>query len=248
MKRLIRRVLGELGYKVEGTRLVPRQLLEPANLRRLELDDVICRRMFEVGEQLRFVQVGVFDGVTGDPLRRFIERCGWRGVLVEPQARSAERLRELYRGRDGITVVQAAIDRQPGRRTLFTVRADAAPAWAGGLASFDRATILKHAPLIPGLAELIGEESVECVRWGDVLAKLPPDRLDLLQIDAEGADAMLLALFPFSRVQPAIVHFEVKHLTKAEREGCLELLLAHGYRLAPSGEENMLAVSAAIGG
>jgi glycosyltransferase involved in cell wall biosynthesis len=30
--------------------------------------------------------VGAFDRITGDPLRKYIDKCGWRGVLVEPQA------------------------------------------------------------------------------------------------------------------------------------------------------------------
>ena len=96
MKASVRSVLAAFGYRVQGTRYIPRQLLEPANLRALEFDDVVCRRMFEVGTTLSFVQVGVYDGVIQDPLRKYIEKCEWRGVMVEPQARAANRLRELY--------------------------------------------------------------------------------------------------------------------------------------------------------
>jgi FkbM family methyltransferase len=241
MKSLLKQLLAELGYRVQATHQVPRQLLDVKNLRVLELDDVICRRMFEVGSDLRFVQVGVFDGVTGDPLHRYIARCGWRGVLVEPQARSAARLRELYRDNERVAVLQAAVAESAGRRTLFTVESSRAPAWAGGLASFDLQHILNHAHMIPGLAGMICEEQVECVPFDTVLARLPPGRLDLLQIDVEGADAAVLALFPFDRVQPAIVHWEIKHLTKLQREGCLDRLSALGYRFAVSEDENMLA-------
>jgi FkbM family methyltransferase len=242
MKRLLKRVAAQLGYRIQGTRLVPRQLLDPGNLRTLEFDDVICRRMFEVGSDLRFVQVGVFDGVTGDPVRKYIQRCGWRGVLVEPQPRAVAKLQELYRNNDAIVILQAAIHRRPGRRTLFSVDSAQAPDWAGGLASFARENVIKHAPLIPGLEAMIREEAVDCVSFDAVLSRLPPGRLDLLQIDAEGADADILALFPFAQRMPAIVHWEVKHLTRATREQCLERLVALGYRFAPSGEENMLAL------
>jgi FkbM family methyltransferase len=197
MKSLLKRLFATLGYRVQGTRYVPRQLLDVKNLRVLEFDDVICRRMFEVGSDLRFVQVGAFDGITVDPLHRYIGRCGWRGALVEPQAHSAAALRELYRDNQGVVVLQAAVAEGAGRRTLFTVESTQAqaPAWAGGLASFDRQLILKNASLIPGLAGMIREEEVECVPFDAVLARLPPGRLDLLQIDVEGADAALLALF-----------------------------------------------------
>ena len=52
----------------------------------------------------------------------------------------------------------------------------------------------------------------------------------------------MISLFPFERVRPAIVHWEVKHLSIAEREQCFERLANFGYHFAPSGEEDMLAV------
>jgi FkbM family methyltransferase len=242
MKRLLEHALTTLGYRVQGTRYTPRQLLDPACLRFLQFDDVICRRMLEARPNLTFIQVGAFDGVTRDPLRKYIGKFGWRGVLVEPQRRAAAQLRELYGGNEDIVVLQAAIDATRGTRTLFTVRPAAGPEWAGGLASFERESIVKHSALIPGVEEMIGDETVECVPFEDVLARLPCDGLDLLQIDAEGADLYLLSVFPFDRVKPAIIHWEIKHATTAEREDCFEKLVTLGYRLAASGDEDMMAV------
>ena len=241
MKNLIKSILNALGYRIQGTRYTPRQLLDQNDLRTLAFDDVVCRHMFEVGPELTFVQVGVFDGVTHDPLRKYIERCAWRGVLVEPQPKAAQRLRELYSGNDHIIVVQAALDRQRGKRPFFVVESN--HPWAGGLASFQREMIVKHADLIPGLEAMIRQVSVDCVPFDDVLARLPTERLDILQMDTEGADAHILALFPFDRIKPAIVHWEVKHLSKAQREDCLGRLASFGYRFAPSGGEDMLAVT-----
>ena len=242
MKQLIKNVLGNLGYRVQGTRYCPRQLLEPRYLRFLELADVISRRMFEGGQELTFIQVGAFDGITKDPLYEYIHRYGWRGVLVEPQPRPAGQLRELYRGNDRIVVLQAALDRVRGKRTLFTVESESAPIWAGGMASFQRDHIVKHSYVIPGLEEMIREITVDCVTFNDVFEHLSPGPLDLLQIDAEGADAFILSLFPFDRAKPAIVNWEVKNLTKAQREDCLERLSGFGYRFAPSGDEDMMAI------
>lgn len=70
---------------------------------------MVCRRMIEVGPELTFVQVGVFDGITHDPLRKYIEKFGWRGILMEPQSKAAQRLRDLCRGIDRIKVMQAAL-------------------------------------------------------------------------------------------------------------------------------------------
>jgi FkbM family methyltransferase len=242
MRLLLKSLLAKLGYRVQGTRRYPRQLLEPKNLRTVEFDDVVCRRMFEFGSELTFIQVGAFDGITKDPLRKYISRCGWNGVVVEPQSGATNKLRDLYRGNDRIVILQAALDDKIGRRTLFTVSSSTAPDWAGGLASFRRDTIVKHCDLVPDLEAMIVEDAVDCITFDEVLEALQPKQIDLLQIDTEGADGHILSLFPLGRVRPAIIHWEVKHLSTAEREECLERLAGFGYRFAPSGDEDMLAV------
>jgi len=89
---------------------------------------------------------------------------------------------------------------------------------------------------------MIREETVDCMTFDEVLGRLPHKRIDLLQIDAEGADAYLLSLFPFDRVRPAIIHWEIKHYTKTQKQDCLDRLAGFGYRFAPSGGEDMMAV------
>ena len=242
LRQQIKSGLAALGYRVQGTKYCPRQLLEPRLLRRLEFDDVVCRRMFEVGREFTFIQVGAFDGVSTDPLRKYIQTCGWRGILIEPQPGPAGQLRELYGGNDRVIILQAALDDKRGTRTLFTVESDTVPAWVRGMASFERDNIVKHSYLIPGLEAMIKEIPVDCVTFEDVMQKLAPGSLDLLQIDAEGSDGYILSLFPFARIKPAIVHWESKNLPKVAQERALELLRGHGYRFARSGEEDMLAV------
>lgn len=242
LRQQIKSGLAALGYQVQGTKYCPRQLLEPGLLRKLEFDDVVCRRMFEVGREFTFIQVGAFDGVSTDPLRKYIQTCGWRGVLIEPQPRPAAQLLELYGENDHLVIVQAAVDEKCGKRTLFTVESDSVPAWARGMASFQRDNIIKNSYLIPGVETMIKEITVTCITFDDVMQKLASERLDLLQIDAEGADGHILSLFPFARIKPAIVHWESKNLQKHEQEDALDLLGRHGYRFARSGDEDMLAV------
>ncbi|MDB4412872.1 FkbM family methyltransferase [bacterium] len=242
MKRLLKKCLATAGYRIDCTKYIPRQLLEISSRRTLEFDDVVCRWMAEVGPGLRFIQVGVYDGVTHDPLHKYIRKHGWRGVLVEPQVRSVAKLQELYADYPDIIVVQAALDAEEGMRTLYTIEGDDAPSWAGGLASFQRETILKHAPLIPGLEGMLREEAVPCVGFDQIIAQLGESRLDILQIDTEGADGYILSLFPFDQVKPAIIQWEVKHLSTAQQEECMERLANYGYRFASSGGEDMMAL------
>src|SRR4051794_3803249 len=103
MKRWLKGALLKMGYRLESARRPPRQLLQSSLARHLEFEDVITRRMFERGKNLTFIQVGVFDGITGDPLRKYIDRCGWRGIMVEPQRGAAEGLQKLYAGNPDVT-------------------------------------------------------------------------------------------------------------------------------------------------
>lgn len=242
MKKALKDLLARFGYRIEGIRYVPRQLLDAQAVLSLEFADVMCRHMYEHGDDCVFIQVGAYDGVSTDPLRKFIVRSKWRGVMLEPQPVPASQLRELYPEESGVVILQAALDRDRGTRTLFTVDSDAVPKWAGGMASFDRHHILKHDYLIPGIAGMVRELQVPCVTFDDVLSHLPVGRLDLLQIDAEGADGQILSMFPFDRISPAIVHWEIKNMTRGEQEDTLDLLRGHGYRIARSGLEDMLAV------
>jgi len=242
MKRFAREVLGKLGYRVEGLRYTPRQFFEPARIRRLEFDDVLCRHMFEYGQDIHFIQVGAYDGISTDPLRKYIEKYGWHGVMLEPQPTPATQLRDLYRKNSDIVILQAALDSERKKRSLFIVDSGNAPRWAGGMASFDRAHIVKHEYLVPGLRDMVREILVDCIPFDDVISHLPSDRIDLLQIDAEGADGYILSLFPFERVRPAILHWERKNMTRKQQEGALDLVGRYGYRIAPSGDEDMLAM------
>src|SRR5258707_15161369 len=78
MKHLIRAMLALVGYRIEGIRYTPRQFYDAKVIRALTFDDVVCRHMFEVGPELIFIQIGAYDGVSADPLRKYIDRCGWR--------------------------------------------------------------------------------------------------------------------------------------------------------------------------
>lgn len=243
MKRALKKLIRRMGYHVEGTRYKPRQLYHSECLRTLQFDDVITRHMFEHGEACNFIQVGAYDGVSTDPLCRYIQRCGWRGVMLEPQPGPAAQLRKLYQDKSNIVILEAAIDSSRMKRTLYTVECDSLPKWAGGMASFDLGQILRQDYLIPGIEKYIRELRVECIPFSEIIdLHLSGVRVDLLQIDAEGEDGRILSLFPFNRLKPAIVHWEIKNMSKTEQEKALDLLCSHGYLFSRSGEEDMLAV------
>jgi FkbM family methyltransferase len=169
---------------------------------------------------VRFLQVGAFDGVFGDALYPLIERHHLSGVLVEPQPRIFERLKANYArfAATGVFVfVNAAIAAHDGAMPLYKIKADVSgPDWLYGIASFDQRVVLRHAREFPELRPLVETEDVPCYTFETLFKTFAIERVDLLQIDAEGYDAELLRLFDVPARKPAIIRFEHKHLRRRD--------------------------------
>lgn len=170
---------------------------------------------------LTFMQIGAFDGVGDDDLRELVTRHRLRGILVEPQPQAFVRLQATYRDEPQVTLLQAAIAEREGARVFFSRRGEATMA-----ASFDREHLCRH-----GIAdsEIVAEEVV-CHTVASALRTAGLDRVDLVQIDAEGFDWPIIRSIDFAQMRPAIVRFEYRNMKARDADACLELLAAHGYR------------------
>jgi FkbM family methyltransferase len=181
--------------------------------------------------------VGAFDGVENDPTSEFIRkrRCG--AILVEPQPEPFERLRENMRGRNNIILINAAIDEVSGSRDIYcvSVGTDELPSWAEQLASFRREHILNHEDRAPGVSKHLITRKVPTLSFKDLLDQHGVESIDLLQIDAEGMDAQLLAWFPFERTRPALLHYETAHMSAEEQRVVRNRLKGLGYIIRNSG-------------
>jgi FkbM family methyltransferase len=170
---------------------------------------------------LTFLQIGAFDGVGDDDLHALIMTYGLRGLLVEPQPAAFARLQETYRGQPRLRLLQAAIADQEGERELYCRRDEPSEA-----ASFDRGHLRRHG--IPD--DEIVAQRVVCHTVASALRVAGLEHVDLLQIDAEGYDWPIIRSIDFSRLRPAIVRFEYRHIRPHDADACLELLASHGYR------------------
>jgi len=225
-----RALLAEIRKRgIQVKRMPPALIQQPEEVvLELTVAHLVARHLLESDPDFFFVQIGAFDGLTGDPLHDLIVRYDWAGVLVEPQTRPFEALRVTYSGRPRLSLRNVAIAERDEVRPFYRV-ADGPnlPDWAVQLASFDRATILRHGS---NLRDKLVCEDVECLSFESLLAGV--DHVDLLQIDAEGYDANLIRLFDFNRWRPSIVQFEHKHLSLADHDAAIRHLVKHGYRVA----------------
>lgn len=201
----------------------------------LGFDDVL---EFQYARRPNFfvVVVGAYDGIENDPIGDFILRHDCSGLLLEPQPAVFERLEKNFAKRPKIRALNLAVDASTGTREFFHVPCsiEGFPAWTEQLASFDRAHIEKHEHLVPGLSSRIASCTVPTISFSDVLDRFDIRAIDVLQIDAEGCDALLLSWFPFDRLKPAVIHYEIAHLSAADLDATHARLKAAGYRLYPT--------------
>ena len=97
------------------------------------------------------------------------------------------------------------------------------------LASFQKEHILNQEDKVPGISKHLVVHKVPTVSFEDLLDRYGVGSIDLLQIDAEGMDAQLLAWFPFERAKPALLHYETVHMSAKEKGMVRDRLKGLGY-------------------
>lgn len=184
-----------------------------------------------------FVQIGACDGVSYDPLYKFVVRNHRKvkGIVVEPIKEYFEQLKKNYKRYPQIVAVNAAIHTTEKEMPLY--RADPKkkkelPKWTKGIASF-----YEHHHTLSGTpSDAIIKEMVPCLSFNDLLKRFEITNIDLLQIDTEGYDAEIICNIDFNLVRPKIIRFEHGFtLGIMKRETLLKVIgLLHdeGYELA----------------
>jgi len=213
--------LGQAGYRVERFDQV--NFLEPLLYRRLAK-----------APDFFFVQIGANDGVFHDPIRQFVTRNHVAGLAVEPLKDFFQRLVENYRDYPRVKPVNVAV--HASAKSLEIHRVDPARAaqlgeWTKGIASFKES----HHRINQVPDEVMIRETVQCVTLAELLDQHRVTRVDLLQVDTEGYDLEILKMVDFTRIKPAIIHFEhglpAQTMTVEQFKECSNRLLDHGYRI-----------------
>ena len=184
------------------------------------MEDVLLARLFEGQATGFYIDVGGGHAVADNVSFLFYLR-GWRGIVVEPQAKLS-RLYRRVRPRD-ILITELA-GREAGVLDLFEATT------FHGLSTASRA----HAEA----AEKAGITGRMVRKPVTTLAKLCSDHkvtaIDFLKVDVEGHEADVLAGQDWTRFRPRVVVVEaIEPLTMADAAHRFEpLLLAQSYRFA----------------
>lgn len=205
-------------------------------------------------DRFTLVQIGAYTGESeNDPLCTFLRlhfdpassayRPGALAVLIEPWPRHFARLVENYRTLTNIRFVNAAIVPESGPISFGALDMDAEelppaiPSWAtqlGSIRSQDRIGQVATAEHRPDLVDFLRAHTVTrtvpglTLRHALELEAIDARTVDLIQIDAEGADYDILKSIEFGHMRPKYINYESMLLGK-NRAAALRLMLLAGY-------------------
>jgi FkbM family methyltransferase len=205
--------------------------------------------------QKRFfvIQVGANDGITHDPLHRFIKRDNWQGLLLEPQPWVfAQKLVPIYTRNKEIVPINAAVGYESGETDLFQL-SFSNQRWATGLARFDRSSLealiangnierrakKNGITLPPNKSDWIKSVRIKVMSPAELIKKYNVELIDLLMIDAEGFDFEIVKMFLAENPKPMALAFESFHFDKSVQDECSLLLEKHGYRFKTAGPNTL---------
>lgn len=172
------------------------------------------------------IQVGANDGITHDPIHKYIKRDQWSGLLIEPQAGVyRNKLFPLYRRNTQIHIENIAVNDHNGIMDLYRI-SFCNMRWATGLSTFHLSTLQNKvdAGEIDKLAaryqvktptytsEYLESVPVECKTFDFLREKYKIAEVDVLQIDTEGFDFEIVKLYDLEKHKPKVIVFESSHL------------------------------------
>ena len=214
-----------------GVRHVPRPLAKrPEAEYSFTLEHVVLSHACQEPDFF-FVQIGAFDGSTVDPLFSMVQRFDWPGLLIEPEEQAFRQLCLTYKDKTRLQFANVAIADYDGEGTLHVVNPEIPDPSSRGplISSLDRQTTVANLGFDGD--NVLLKRTVQVCRLETLLEQRKINRVDLLQIDAEGYDFKIIQSLEGNKVQPRIINYEHALLSRKDKEACWNLLIRRGYRL-----------------
>ena len=223
LKAVVRRCLNVSGYrlqKIRGSVKAPIDVLE-----------LLLEKLSSERAGFFFVQIGANDGLTDDPIRAFVAKYHWHGVLIEPQPQVFRQLLKNYEQERQLIFENAAIADKDGSVRLFVAN-HRTQANLTVFASLKKDTLVRglNNPKATGVKVEVEEIEVPALSVQTLLAKHRITEIDLLLTDVQGYDREVVEQFLTRGVNPTLIHFEHCHTSRPALDALYRKLVEHGYR------------------
>jgi FkbM family methyltransferase len=178
-----------------------------------------------------FIKIGAHDGISGDPTHSFLYNYPCQGVMVEPVEYLFKKLQDAYKNKLDILLENSIIGDFNGHQTFYRLQANQRHLveWHDQLGSLYPNVILKHKGSIDNIKSYMVQENLPCITFNALLKKYSVKKIDFLLIDTEGYDFEIIKQIKWTRLKPAIIFYEHKHLSSADKSRCLSLLKKQSY-------------------
>jgi FkbM family methyltransferase len=194
------------------------------------------------------LQIGAMDGVYYDMLNPHLVAGGWRGILIEPLADMFAALQKTYAAQPDLTLLNCAVSDHEGSLTLRRINPQAV---ADGFLSKEALGMTtgftdRGFPARDNYQELYAPHMIEvqlpCYPLQNILDAQKVEKIDVVVIDAEGADWLIARQINFARYKTRFLCIEYSSLKPDEVQHCYDLMRSMGYDMALCQEdlENML--------
>lgn len=224
LKALVQRCLKLFGYRIEK--------LKDTVQAPIDVLDLLLTRISAERPDFFFVQIGANDGLTDDPIRQFVTKYHWHGVLIEPQPQVFQRLLKNYGEEKQLVFENTAIADKDGTVRLFVADHRHETANLTVFASLSKDALIRGLdnPKAVGIQVRVQSVEVPAISVRTLLAKHGIAKVDLLLTDVQGYDREVVEQFLICGVKPTIIHFEHCHTARPALDALYRELVGHGYR------------------
>jgi FkbM family methyltransferase len=186
-----------------------------------------------------FVNIGANDGVSNDPIYPFLCEYGWRGIAVEPLEPVFAELERNYQRFPGVILERAAVAPEPRPFYFIPATTRYERTWTKQVGTLDPGFLRRaidlmrtyefEGPVPPGLEQSITPVEVPCLTFAALMEKHRVERVDFVNIDAEGVDYEIVRTIDLARWRPQILCLETADMSEAQRDDLGRRFAAHGY-------------------
>lgn len=174
-----------------------------------------------------FADIGANDGVTFSNTKMLAER-GWKGILLEPSPKAYAKLKEIYKGIDGVYTYPFAIGNHNGT-AILNESASLINSHDVALVSTFKEEEMQRFRSITSYTPV----EVKVFRWKTFLNRVKYKTFDFISIDAEGLDLDILRQIDLSNTRMVCVEWNGKQKEEF-------IAACPGFRLIHENGENLI--------